>query len=85
MIPYISKEGEGEDLLTPEIAKCPNSIPELQVYIERYLRAIRDDLLRQWEGEWRIVDVGDHMEFQHMDNTTTGTFVRKMRIRKDAS
>ncbi len=82
MIVYVSKEGEDFDLLTPEIMKCPNSMPELQVYIELYLRRIRDDLMRFWDGEWRIIDVGDHLEFQHMDDTSTGTFVRKMRIRK---
>jgi len=85
MIVYVSKEGEGFDLLTPEIAKCPNGLPELQVYIERYLRHIRDDLMRIWDGEWRLIDVDDHLEFQHMDNTTTGDFIRKFRIRKNAT
>ena len=81
MIAYISKEDEDMALLTPEIMKCPNSMLELQVYIELYLRRIRDDLMRIWDGEWRIIDVDDNLEFQHMDDTSTGTYVRKMRVR----
>lgn len=86
MIVYISKEGEGFELLTPEISKCPNSFPEMQVYVERYLRHIRDDLMRFWEGEWRLIDVGDHLEMQHMDDPSTPEiFTRKFRVRKDAT
>lgn len=81
MIVYISKIGEGFDLLTPEIAKCPNSFPEMQAYIERYLRHIRDDLMRIWDGEWRLIDVSDEIEFQHMDDTATGAWVTKMTLR----
>lgn len=85
MIVCISKEGESFDLLTPEISKCPNSMPELQVWLERYLRAIRDDLLRTYEGDWRLIDVDDNLEIQHIDDTSTGTWVRKFRIREDAT
>ena len=81
MIVYISKDDEDMALLTPEIARCPSSMPELQVYIERYLRHIRDDLMRMWEGDWRAIDVDDNLEFQHIDDTTTGVWVRKFRIR----
>ena len=81
---YVSDNDDDQALLTPEISKVPMDVPTLQVYIERYLNHIRDDLLRMMSGTWRLIVVNDHLEFQQFSDAT-GTFVRKFRIREDAT
>jgi len=83
-IVYVSDEDDDAVLLTPEISKAPVSVPDLQVYLERYFRAIRDDLMRMMSGTWRLIVVDGDLEFQEFSDVT-GTFVRKFRIREDAT
>ena len=82
---YVSESDDDQALLTAEIPKCPESVPEdVRVYVERIFRTIRDDLMRSFDGTWRLIVVDDHLEF-HQYNATTGTWLRKYRIREDAT
>ena len=84
-IVYISDNDDDQVLLTAEIPQCPESVPEdVRVYVERIFRTIRDDLMRSFDGSWRLIVVDDHLEF-HQYDAATDTWVRKYRIREDAT
>lgn len=83
-IVYVSNDDDNQTLLCPEVHKCPMDVPSFQIYVERYLRLIRDDLMRIISGSWRLMVVNDHLEFQQFD-AATGTWVKKFRIREDAT
>lgn len=79
MAVYINSDTE-EQLLTPEIAPVPQSVPELAEYVETYLRLIREDLMRIMDGTWRFIVVDDNIEAQRFDSSTE-TWVKKFRVR----
>ena len=82
---YISDNDDDQKLLTAEIPRCPEGVPdELRVYIERIFRTIRDDLMRLFDGTWRLIVVDDHLEM-HQYDAATDNWVRKFRIRADAT
>lgn len=65
------------ETLTGELGPLKNAKPEqLAVLIEQYLRTIREDLLKMWQGQWRWLDDGTNVVLQYFDTTTdawTGT------------
>lgn len=70
MTGYIGTDTAPETL-TQELAAIANAKPEqMGGLIEQYLRSIREDLLKMWDGQWRWLDDGTDLVLQFLDTTT---------------
>lgn len=66
MTGYVGTDPDPETL-TPELPAIANAKPEqLGGLVEQYLRSVREDLLKMWDGQWRWLDDGTDLVLQFL-------------------
>lgn len=85
MTGYIDTDTAPETL-TGELGPLANADPErLAELIEQYLRTIREDLLKMWQGQWRWLDDGTDVVLQYFNTATDAWTNTGLKIETDGS